>query len=423
VKIRRSISFYLERRIKDGVRQTKDLRIRMRIAYDSKTIEIPLSCRIDENKWDAENCQALPKAKDKYGNTTRDINSEIEAFKDSAEKAFAKFELIEGRMPEKEELKKVFNEISGRKNKGTEKKELASEVFSKFIREGMSSWTSGTYKKMRTVSKHLHDYNKDLLVSDMGSEFLKEYAKHLIDNLKFRNSTVLKQIRLIRWFLNWATENGIETNSGYKTHKLRLKNAEKKVIFLTWDELMVLNDYSFGIPGTTAENVRDVFCFCCFTSLRYSDVNNLYKHNVYDNYIEVVTVKTDDPIKIELNKYSKAILDKYKDIPIKNGKALPVISNQKMNKHLKKICEAAGINSSIQTVYYEGSKRIETVSPKHELITTHCARRTFICNALAMGIPPHVVMKWTGHSTYSSMKPYIGVADTSGAEFMKKFDE
>ena len=40
-----------------------------------------------------------------------------------------------------------------------------------------------------------------------------------------------------------------------------------------------------------------------------------------------------------------------------------------------------------------------------------------------MGISPQVVMKWTGHSDYKVMKPYIDVADDIKAEAMKKFDD
>ena len=33
---------------------------------------------------------------------------------------------------------------------------------------------------------------------------------------------------------------------------------------------------------------------------------------------------------------------------------------------------------------------------------THAARRTFVCNALAFGIPAEVIMKITGHSNLCS---------------------
>lgn len=54
---------------------------------------------------------------------------------------------------------------------------------------------------------------------------------------------------------------------------------------------------------------------------------------------------------------------------------------------------------------------------------THTGRRTFICNALALGIPAQVVMKWTGHSDYKAMKPYIDIADDVKANAMNKFNQ
>lgn len=73
--------------------------------------------------------------------------------------------------------------------------------------------------------------------------------------------------------------------------------------------------YNFEFPDSKAhlDVIRDVFCFCCFTSLRYSDVANLKWSNISNDYISITTVKTADTLKIELNDYSKAILNKYKD--------------------------------------------------------------------------------------------------------------
>lgn len=49
---------------------------------------------------------------------------------------------------------------------------------------------------------------------------------------------------------------------------------------------------------------------------------------------------------------------------------------------------------------------------------THAGRRTFICISLILGIPAHTVMKWTGHSDYKAMKPYIDVSDKDRQQAM-----
>ena len=71
------------------------------------------------------------------------------------------------------------------------------------------------------------------------------------------------------------------------------------------------------------------------------------------DHIEITTVKTADSLTIELNKYSKAILDKYKDIHFENYMALPVISNQKMNDYLKELGELAEISEPVRETYYK----------------------------------------------------------------------
>jgi hypothetical protein len=152
-------------------------------------------------------------------------------------------------------------------------------------------------------------------------------------------------------------------------------------------------------------------------------VFNLKTSDIKDNHIEITTVKTADSLIIELNNHSKSILEKYKEVHFENNKVLPVITNQKMNEYLKELAELAEINEPVGETYYKGNQRIDEVTPKHALLGTHAGRRTFICNALSLGIPPQVVMKWTGHSDYKAMKPYIDIADNIKASAMEKFNQ
>ena len=168
--------------------------------------------------------------------------------------------------------------------------------------------------------------------------------------------------------------------------------------------------------------MRDVFLFCCYSSLRYSDVFNLKHSNIKKDHIEITTVKTADSLIIDLNDYTRAIIKKYKDAHFENDKVLPVISNQKMNDYIKDLAELAGINEPVHETYYKGNERIETVTPKYALLGTHAGRRTFICFALSLGIPVQVIMKWTGHSDYKAMKPYIDIEDSIKASSMNKFN-
>lgn len=128
-------------------------------------------------------------------------------------------------------------------------------------------------------------------------------------------------------------------------------------------------------------------------------------------------------VKIELNKHSRAILDKYKDVKFRHDLALPVPCNVRMNLYLKDIAKAAGIDTPTRIVYFNGNKRHEEVFPKWALITTHVARRTFVVTALQLGIAAEVIMRWTGHSKFEAMKPYIAIVDELKKKSMNKFDE
>ena len=122
--------------------------------------------------------------------------------------------------------------------------------------------------------------------------------------------------------------------------------------------------------------------------------------------------------KIDISDY----LEKYKDIPLTGNRALPSYTNQAMNRSIKDLCQLAGINELIRITTYKGNVRKDEVHPKWELVGTHTGRRTFIVHALSMGISPSVVMKWTGHSDYKAMKPYIDIVDSAKDEAMAKFD-
>ena len=70
------------------------------------------------------------------------------------------------------------------------------------------------------------------------------------------------------------------------------------------------------------------------------------QNDIKGDHIEVTTVKTADRIFIELNKVTRDILEKYKDTPFKDNKALPNYTNQAMNRDIKELCKLAAAPSS-----------------------------------------------------------------------------
>lgn len=429
--IKYNVLFFLDKEIDKGLTTPgntvykPDAKIRIRVRWSSKKVDFNVGYRAKLSQWNTEAQRCTAKTTNLQKQSATLINSRIQQYEDILNDIFKAFEL-KGIVPMPDMLRTKFNESAGRVEKviDIQDKNLFF-YFDEFTNEmgSLNNWTKATYAKFGVVRNHLESYNSNLAFSDFTEAGLSGYAIYLRDVKQMRNTTIGKQIGFLKWFLRWATANGVCKTLDFVTFKPKLKTTEKKIIFLDWDELMKVYDHRFKDSQKYLDRVRDVFCFCCFTSLRYSDVANLKRTDISDTHITITTVKTADTIRIELNKYSRAILDKYVDQDYPNNHALPVISNQKMNDYLKEVGEVCGIDTPITITYYKGNKRIDEIFPKYELLGTHAGRRTFICNALSLGISPQVVMKWTGHSDYKAMKPYIDIADNAKAEAMKLFDK
>ena len=429
MNIKRNIIFTLESRKKDGVLITENVPIRMRVNFASKRIEFTTGYRIDSAKWDADKQRVKNGCSNKLKQSASEINASLLEYYTEIQSIFKRFE-VEDVMPTPEQIKEAFNALHKPVSEEPKPKKEALpcdffQVFDDFVEDcgRQNNWTDSTFEKFAAVKNHLTNFREGLTFEFFDERGLNDYVGYLRDVKEMRNTTIGKQLSFLKWFLRWAFKKGVHQNNAYDSYKPKLKSTQKKIIFLTWDELNRLREFKIPFNKQALERVRDVFLFQCFTGLRYSDVFNLRRSDIKGDHIEVTTVKTSDSLIIELNNHSKAILDKYKDVPFENDKVLPVITNQKMNDYLKELAELAGIDEPIRQTYYKGNERIDDVTPKYALLGTHAGRRTFICNALALGIPPQVVMKWTGHSDYKAMKPYIDIADDIKANAMSKFNQ
>lgn len=363
-----------------------------------------------------------------------EINAKIDNLKKTITESFTNTPI---ESINKEWLEKVIHDFHFPPQK--EPKTLSFfEVFDLFLAKTEKENALATKKKFKTLKRHLVEFEPDLAFEDIDKNTLDSFVEFMqtapkqkdIDKLEdkrqarkaYKNSSMTKEINLLKWFLSWALANGYNTNTAFKLYKPKFKTPKKLVIFLDKQELESVVSHDFS-NNKRLDQVRDVFVFCCYSGLRYSDVENLKRSNIYDDKIHITTIKTADSITINLNNMTRSILEKYKDCQFEDNKALPVLSNQKMNDALKEMAEACELNSSITITYYIGAKRYDETHPKHELISTHAGRRTFICTALSLGIAPQVVMKWTGHSDYQSMKPYIDITEKAKADAMDLFNK
>lgn len=392
--------------------------LRMVLRHKGKRITYSLGYSVDAKKWnkDTQRCKRNTTHGKDCVQAAR-INAEIQRYEDSARN-------VADGLPDTAsvpELKKALDVLLHRGKEQAPAGDSFFDLYHRYIEEESKEcgWSMGTIRKMDRLLREWLEFDKNMELGKINEETLNKFREYQI-LLGHQNETVKKKLSMSKWFFRWLVSKGILKDVSFTTYRAKLKKASKTVVFLTWDELMKVYTHQFQEEKKYLTRVRDVFCFCCFTSLRYSDVHALRKSDIADGCITITTKKTNDKLRIELNKYSEAILSRYKEL--EGEKALPVISNQKMNEYLKEVCFECGIDEPVTDIYYVGGRKFETTKEKWEVVGTHCGRRTFICNALMMGIPPNIVMKWTGHSDYKAMKPYIDISDKAKGNAMRLFD-
>lgn len=229
---------------------------------------------------------------------------------------------------------------------------------------------------------------------------IKDKEGNIIKEKYLSLNTIGKKIQTLKIFLNAATEEGINKHQKYKSRKFKSLSEEADNIYLTKEELIKFYNKDFS-KNPHLERVRDFFIVGSWTGLRYSDLQQVTTDKIKGNFIELRQKKTGQKVIIPVHQTVREILNKY------NGKLPKPISNQKFNDYLKDAAKLAGLDEVfVKTVSYQG-KRTEESFKKHEVITSHTARRSFCTNAYKDDIPTLAIMAISGHRTENAFLKYI----------------
>ena len=182
--------------------------------------------------------------------------------------------------------------------------------------------------------------------------------------------------------------------------------------------------HRFDLSATPhLDRARDLFLVGCWTGLRFSDFSQIRPENITEKedgkYITIETQKTGELVEVPLHDTVLEIMEKYQN---RYANSLPPsLRNQPLNRYLKDIGKAVGFDSPETIIYTKGGIRVTQQLPKHELITTHTARRSFATNQFLLGIPSITIMAMTGHRTEKSFMKYIKVTKREQATIMRSF--
>lgn len=226
----------------------------------------------------------------------------------------------------------------------------------------------------------------------LNQTIISAYERYLLEKKKLADNTHGKRMKHLRWFLKWLD---------FDVSKIKLRSSKKPILSLSLAELSKLEavDVSFR---KEYQKAKDMFLLGCYTGLRISDLKRLNATNTQGGFITIKLQKNDKDVRIPIIKAADRILSRYEY-------RSPRISAQAVNESIKHVCEKAEINQKVVIDYTRGGQRLSKTKPKHKLITSHIAGKTFITLAPKLwSLSPAEIAAIVGKDVKTLINSYFG---------------
>jgi integrase len=331
------------------------------------------------------------------------------------------------------DVKEMMKEVIGGKDHSRKEMDFF-EVYKLFLEEKKKISKPKTYSKYEVLERLLREFakkNYPLNFSRINKQFEADFKYYSYTERKHLNNTVSRGIKCIKVFMKWAMEHPSKFHSNNLYERFTSQQDDSNPMALTMEEFHRICELDLS-DNDKLDRVRDVFVLQCLTGQRYSDICNFRMKDLRekgeDMEWNLYQVKNNKKEVVEIPLLPKAveIVNKYKagrafveDEPI-----LPIISIDKMNNYLKEVGKLAELNTLENRVNYRGVTRVEKSSKKWELLSTHCARRTFITICLELGMRAEVVRAITGQKSDKIMLQYVSIkTDVKKKELAKVWEQ
>jgi len=384
----------------------------------TEKIKLKTEIKVLPKLWDFN----YGKVKDQAINS-KSINALLNEYKGKIEKLYNEIVTEHTNI----DFQDIANELKTFNKTGTssfydEKNKTFFDAFDEFLKVKTQDYHPKTIQKFETLKNSLKSFDKYLTFEKINLRFYDKY-KHCLQTKKasgrqktrdenfqdgLLNATVEKYISSLKTFMNWSMERNYHNNTEFMKRsfeaKRTLKNKPKEeIVTLRINELKKLYSYDLS-ENKRLEQVRDVFCFACFTGQRWSDIERFNKKDIHGNWWSFNSYKTGDEINVPFMGYMAPAMDILKKYDFK----LPIISSQKFNEYLKQVGEKAGLNRVVKVTRYIGNKEIVTERPLYKFMTSHMGRRTCVSLLLNVeGMPINQVMEITGHKDFKTLSKYL----------------
>ncbi len=359
-----------------------------------RPFKVSTGLKIDKSNWNAKKMNPRsPNFKFNGKNVTRELIKHKEALHE----ALNYFDINSGfsSMKLKERYKSNLTNDNAKqfRDQNTSFLNYFSVKVEEFKANNKSNW-----KIYNTTLIHLKEYfgRERPEFEDIDTSFYMSYNKILLEK-ELSTNTISNHWKYIKVIMKQAQYEKLHSNFDYQFFRWKRENAD--TVYLTEDELQKI--FELDLNGYL-DKYRDYFLIGCYTGLRYADWDQVKKSIIKDGQVIIRNSKTGERSVIPIAPNVIRILSKYIDgvLPHKP-------TNQKMNKYVKDIVKEAEIDDLIEIGITKGGKRVVDTKPKHQLVSTHTARRSFATIMVLNGVQPHLIMKITGHKSLSSFEKYI----------------
>jgi len=408
---------------------TKSAKIRARIKDGKKELYAVTPLEIPVQYWNQNGKSYRDKIRNRIEFLERDwYKDQLEALADHLKEEYLKLKWEPDSNWLTEEINRFFKPEEKPKQEPNNSEDLSERgTFFQFIKSYIKTSKSrinpnngkyiaaSTLKKYTTCFNLLKSFNenKPLNFEDINQEFYKNFIHYLTSEKEHKLNTIGKQIAVLKGFMNEAAEMNLHNNTSYKSRKFKILAEETDNIYLDESELTILFEHDFT-ADKKLERVRDLFLIGAWTGCRFGDFTKIKPENIKNGYLHIEQEKTGESVKIPLHPIVDNVLKRY------NGKLPRAISNQKFNEYIKDVAQAAKLNKVETIKYTKAGKRVIEIKPKHELISSHTARRSFATNLYKSNFPTIGIMKITGHKTEKAFLKYIKVTADEHAEMLQK---
>lgn len=379
-----STIFYLKRQ---AVRKDGTVPVMGRITVDGTQTQFSCKITIDPKVWDTKSGRATGRSA-----AAIEANRMLDNMRVSINKHYREI-MDRDNYVTAEKVKNAFLGLEHRCRTLLQVFKQHNEDYEKMYEAGMKA--KATLLKYQCVYRHLEEFIyqryhvRDIALKELTPAFISDFDIFLRTEKNCCTNTVWLYLCPLRTMVSIAISNEWLSRDPFRDYEVKKEQTTR--YFLTKDEIRLLMDGK--LKNAKQELYRDLFVFCIFTGLSFSDMRNLSEDNIrtyFDEHlwISINRQKTGVQSNIRLLDIPKKILEKYRGLR-EDGKIFSVPHYMTCLYGIRAVAKRCGIT-------------------KH--LTWHMSRHTMateIC--LTNGVPIETVSSILGHKNITTTQIYAKI--------------